>query len=483
MRSDRELHRHLHPQARALDDAEPADPRARRARAHEPADSSVPPYAERGGHGLDGVLRRRRRHRRGVHHAAAGGGDRAGTGHRLPVLDQRLGQLDDPRHAAPQLRRQPGADRDHDAGELGAEPVAARGAAARAVDPGRRDDRHDVHGILQRGAREQQRHRLPDARRPAEARFDRGRADRRDPGRTPVRAARLARPRPPGRLRRNRERGAHGARQQQLPRGARHDQGPDGQRRPDGGHQPALGRRFQAPRGQAEGRRDRAPRGRRQRDARRGELQLHDGVRRPQLRLHRHQGGARRQRARSGEARARRVSRHPGADATGRQGRDRLRRHQVHPQLDRRGGQDAVAGARHRQRGDLPLHRQPARRRRAADRDAAVPRRRVLRDVGAGLLDQPVDAAGARAGDRPCRRRRDHRRRERRPAHEEGGEVAARSRAAGGARTRRPDHRDDDRAGRSVRADRLPGRPHRRALHRIRVHAGRARSRSRASSR
>ena len=46
-------------------------------------------------------------------------------------------------------------------------------------------------------------------------------------------------------------------------------------------------------------------------------------------------------------------------------------------------------------------------------------------------------------------------------------EAAHRRRARAG----RPDHRDDDHAGRGLRADRLPGRPDRRALPRVRLHA------------
>ena len=41
----------------------------------------------------------------------------------------------------------------------------------------------------------------------------------------------------------------------------------------------------------------------------------------------------------------------------------------------------------------------------------------------------------------------------------------------------RTDHRDDRGAGRGLRADRLPGRPDRRAVHRVRLHAGRRRHR------
>ena len=49
-------------------------------------------------------------------------------------------------------------------------------------------------------------------------------------------------------------------------------------------------------------------------------------------------------------------------------------------------------------------------------RHAAVAGRHLLRDAGAGLLDQSADAAGAGAGHRPGGRRRHHRGRERRPA-------------------------------------------------------------------
>ena len=54
----------------------------------------------------------------------------------------------------------------------------------------------------------------------------------------------------------------------------------------------------------------------------------------------------------------------------------------------------------------------------SGNRNAAVADRHVLRHARARLFDQPADAARAGAGDRPGRRRRDHRGRERRPAYE-----------------------------------------------------------------
>ena len=57
--------------------------------------------------------------------------------------------------------------------------------------------------------------------------------------------------------------------------------------------------------------------------------------------------------------------------------------------------------------------------------------------------------------------------------HMREGQDAARRGAARRARAGRADHRHDHHAGRGVRADRLPGRPHRLAVPRVRVHAGR----------
>ena len=164
-----------------------------------------------------------RRHGRGLHHAAARAAIAQAQGIDYLSSTQRHRRVDHHRDAAPQLRRQPRADRDQHAGQLGAQPAAAAGAAAGADRADRPDHRRDVHGLLQRRAADQQRHRLSRARRQAQARFDRGRADRRDPRRAPVRAARLARSDAAGRARRHRGRRVHRARQRTTisPRSAR----------------------------------------------------------------------------------------------------------------------------------------------------------------------------------------------------------------------------------------------------------------------
>ena len=56
--------------------------------------------------------------------------------------------------------------------------------------------------------------------------------------------------------------------------------------------------------------------------------------------------------------------------------------------------------------------------------------------------------------------------------HMREGKTPLRGGAARRARAGRADHRHDHHAGRGVRADRLPGRPHRRAVPRVRLHAG-----------
>ena len=149
-RHNHELHRPIHPQARACDDDQPADPGAGRPLARRDCRQAISEDAERCRHDQHRLLRRRRADRCGLHHAAARRRDRAGAGHRLPVVDQRFWRLGDHRDAAPQLRRQSRADRDQHAGQLGAQPVAAGSAAAGADGAGRADHRRDVHGLLQR---------------------------------------------------------------------------------------------------------------------------------------------------------------------------------------------------------------------------------------------------------------------------------------------------------------------------------------------
>ena len=89
----------------------------------------------------------------------------------------------------------------------------------------------------------------------------------------------------------------------------------------------------------------------------------------------------------------------------------------------------------------------------------------------AGLQLQPADAARDGARHRPCGRRR-HRGGGEHPPPSRGGQIAGAGLAAGRARNRRPRHLDDDHAGRRVRADRLPRRPDRLAVPRIRLYAG-----------
>ena len=97
--------------------------------------------------------------------------------------------------------------------------------------------------------------------------------------------------------------------------------------------------------------------------------------------------------------------------------------------------------------------------------------RRRVPDAGRRLHGQPADAARHRALGRPRRRRRDRDGGERRapPARGQAADAGGDRRRA---RAGRADHRDDHHAGRGLRADRHPGRPDRRAVPRVRVHAG-----------
>ena len=96
------------------------------------------------------LLRRRSGHRRRLRHHAAGERDRAGQRHRLPVLDQPDRRQHDHRQPAPELRSRQGAHRDHRQGQLGAQPVAGRRAAADPDGADRPVPRRDVYRLRQR---------------------------------------------------------------------------------------------------------------------------------------------------------------------------------------------------------------------------------------------------------------------------------------------------------------------------------------------
>ena len=104
-------------------------------------------------------------------------------------------------HRAPeaQLRHQRGADADPGQGRAGAQRPAARGGGAdhRAGDRGQ-PVRGDVPRLLVERPRSEPDHRLPDARRAAEAERHQRRAARRHPRRPHVRDAHLAEARPDG---------------------------------------------------------------------------------------------------------------------------------------------------------------------------------------------------------------------------------------------------------------------------------------------
>ena len=173
----------------------------------------------------------------------------------------------------------------------------------------RPDHRCDVHRLQQQGAGAQPDHRLPGARRAAQAAVGRGRADRRASGRQELRAARLARPAEARGLRPHRRRRGPGADQQRLHRGARHDQGPDGPGHAESLDGAELAQGVPQPRAEAAGRRDRAPERRRQRHPGLRRLRIRGELRRPEGGLYRHPGGAGRQPARRHQGRARRLSR------------------------------------------------------------------------------------------------------------------------------------------------------------------------------
>ena len=168
--------------------------------------------------------------------------------------------------------------------------------------------RRDLSRLLVDGSRPEPDHRLPDARRAAEAERHQRRAARRHPRRPHVRDAHLAEARPDGGARHRAVDGARRARAQQLPVGARADQGLDGVGQPGRQHRPARRRRIPAARRQGAGRRRRPARRHRRRRARRGELRAGRALQRRDGDVHGHLGAADRELARRDRAGARRAA-------------------------------------------------------------------------------------------------------------------------------------------------------------------------------
>ena len=133
-------------------------------------------------------------------------------------------------------------------------------------------------------------------------------------------------------------------------------------------------------------------------------------------------------------------------------------------------------GGDHRHRGDLPVPRQSPVDHHPDRHHPAVADRRARAAGGARLLDQSDDAARARARHRAGGGRR-HRRGGEHPPPYRGGHAAVRCGAARRARDPLSDHRHDHHARRGLCADRLRLGPDRRAVPRVRVHAGRRRDR------
>ncbi len=240
MRRAHEFHRYFHPASGTRDRHQPADTGAGFTVGRQPAGEPVSAHRKRRRHHQYRLLRRGRSDRRRLHHAAARGGDRPGAGHRLPVLGQYDRNIDDHGDLAAELRLESRSDRDQHASQFGQEPVAAPGAAAGIERASRPDGRRDVHGLLQRHHPEQQRHRLSESRGQTEARLAGRGANRRDSGRTSVRAAGMAGCREARGTQRHGTGRVHGAGQQQLPGGGGQQQGSDGHRRHDRRHRSAF---------------------------------------------------------------------------------------------------------------------------------------------------------------------------------------------------------------------------------------------------
>ena len=195
------------------------------------------------------------------------------------------------------------------------------------------------------------------------------------------------------------------------------------------------------------------------------------GVRRPEGGVHRRVRHADVQSADRHRQGAQGLPGHPAPAADGHGGGHRLRRDQVHRSVHQGSANDADRGRADRDRGDLPVPGQPALDHHSRRHHSAVADRRDVRSAGARLFDQSADAAGAGAGHRPGGRRRHRGGGEHPPAYR-GGHAAVRCGHHRRARNRGAGDLDDDHAGGGLCADRVRGRPDRRAVSRVRVHAG-----------
>ena len=218
------------------------------------------------------------------------------------------------------------------------------------------------------------------------------------------------------------------------------------------------------------GRRDRAPARRGEGGARRRGSQHGREGERARGRLPRDLAARRLERDRGRRAPARRDGPHPADAARRRAHAAGVGRHGLHARRAHGDHQDARRDDPDRGHRGVPVHGLAAHGARAARRDAGLADRRGDRDAGAGLQPEPAVDPRDRALGRARRRRRDRGGRERR-APRPHGQDADRCGDPRRARADRPDHRDDDHARHGLRADRLPGRPHRLAVPGVRDHA------------
>ena len=185
---------------------------------------------------------------------------------------------------------------------------------------------------------------------------------------------------------------AHGADREQLRHGGGAGEGrlrPDQHQRPDAARQPH--RLRQAGGGDAR-RRAGAPRRHRRHRAGPRKRRFLLGVRRPEGGVHRRVRHADVQPAGRHRQGAQGLPGHPAPAAGGHGSGHRLRRDQVHRSVHQGGADDADRGRADRDRGDLPVPRQPALDHHSRRHHSAVADRRDVRSAGARLLDQSADA-------------------------------------------------------------------------------------------